>query len=70
MVVEQVDLLIRLLYNKNPDANATNVIRKKADGENLAGINDEYVSFLDNKERIWPIVEKVFKITSRDCKIR
>ena len=63
-------LLIRLLYNKNPDANATNVIRKKADGENLAGINDEYVSFLDSKEPIWPIVEKVFKISSRDCKVR
>lgn len=63
-------LLIRLLYNENPDAEATNVILKKTDGKNLAGINDEVVNFLDSREPIWPIVEKVFKVSTRDCKVR
>lgn len=63
-------LLIRLLYNQNPDAKASNVIRKKTSGKKLAGINDSYVDFLDSNEPIWPIVEKIFKVSARDCKIR
>lgn len=63
-------LLIRLLYNENPAAKADNVIRKKVEGEKLAGINDEYVDFLESRSPIWPIVKKVFGVTARDCKVR
>lgn len=64
-------LLIRLLYNQNSNAkNTRDVIRKKAEGKFLAGINDTNVDFLDSSEPIWPIVEKVFRVSARDCKVR